>query len=123
MSANPTVINVVAILALVPAFGAVGAALGTATTLVVHNILKQAALQRATGIALFDGRSVALYGGIVLAAAALWAAVAVVRPPLVVGIAMAAVATLAVFRLGRDRLDVARVFPELRSVPILRRLV
>jgi len=117
------VINVVAILALVPAFGAVGAAVGTATTLVVHNILKQAALQRATGIALFDGRSVALYGGIVLAAVTLWAAVAVVRPPLVVGFAMAAVATLGVFRLGRDRLDVARVFPELRSIPILRRLV
>jgi O-antigen/teichoic acid export membrane protein len=116
-------INIAAILALVPAFGAVGAAIGTATTLVVHNILKQIALQRATGIALFDVRSGALYAGIVGTAIVLWAVVAAVQPSLPLGILLVLGATVAVFALGRKRLDVGRVFPELRSVPVLGRLL
>ena len=117
------VINVAAVLALVPALGAVGAALGTATTLVVHNVLKQIALRRATGIALFDVRSGALYGGIVAVSALLWIVVALVQPSLSIGIGLVLVATAAVFALGRKRLDVGQVFPELRSVPVLGRLL
>jgi O-antigen/teichoic acid export membrane protein len=116
-------INVVAILALVPPLGAVGAALGTATTLVVHNVFKQIALQWATGISLFDLRSGALYAGIVAVGLALWMAALVVRPSLPVGIGFVLVATAVVYAIGRDRLDVARVFPEARSIPVLGRFV
>ncbi|HEX5014974.1 MAG TPA: flippase [Candidatus Limnocylindrales bacterium] len=116
------VLNVVAILLLVPPFGAVGAAVGTATTLVVHNVLKQAALRRATGIALFDGRSALLYGALALTAAALGVIAVVVRPPLVIGGILVGVASLIVLAIGRERLDIAAIFPEIRSIPILRRL-
>ena len=99
-----------------------GAAVGTATTLIAHNILKQAALRHATGIALFDARSAALYGSLVLAAVVLGLIAIVVRPPLVVGGFLVAAASLAVIAVGRERLDIAEVFPEIRSIPILRRL-
>ena len=48
------VTNVGLNLILIPRYGALGAAIGTTVTLVVHNVLKQAGLRLATGINIFE---------------------------------------------------------------------
>ncbi|MGH2521916.1 MAG: flippase, partial [Anaerolineales bacterium] len=55
------VINLAAILLLIPRYGALGAALGTCIALVAHNVLKQAGLRLGTGINLFEWRYFRVY--------------------------------------------------------------
>lgn len=108
---------------LIPAFGPVGAALGTAIVLVALNVSKVFALERATGIATTDPN--------VLRAAASVSAVAVAgllfsllaSPPLVVGFVYAAVATVIVIVVNRSALDVADVFPALARVRLLKHVL
>jgi O-antigen/teichoic acid export membrane protein len=114
--------NVAANLLLVPRLGVLGAALGTAVTLVLHNALKQVALYRTTGIPLLGPGVGPVYGSIVMATGAVWLAVVAKLPDIVI-LALAATAGLAVVRLSHASLAVAEVFPELRSVPVVGRLV
>ena len=53
--------NVVLNLFLIPQFGALGAAIGTTLTLVVHNLLKQAGLRLGTGISIFEWAHLRVY--------------------------------------------------------------
>ena len=48
-------VNIVLLLTLIPALGALGAALATTITLIIFNILKQYALYRIVHISVFDG--------------------------------------------------------------------
>jgi O-antigen/teichoic acid export membrane protein len=69
-------LNLALNLLLIPHHGALGAAVSTSATLIVHNILKQIGL-RLVGIGLFDRAYIRLYG----AAAAFAAALAALRTP------------------------------------------
>jgi O-antigen/teichoic acid export membrane protein len=115
------VTNVALNFALIPPLGALGAAIATGFTLVVHNVFKQAGLALA-GVRVFDVRYVRVYGSIALAAAGMLAVQLVARPPLLAVLALAVATSGALVAVNRDLLDLTDTFPELARVPILRRL-
>jgi O-antigen/teichoic acid export membrane protein len=124
-----TVLNVLAMvfnlglnLVLIPRYGALGAAVGTSTTLVLHNIFMQIALRLATGMRLFtsvSARPLAIIGASV-------AVLALLRPVVgshgYVSVALAALASVLAFAANRRSLDIGEMFPELLRLPGLRRL-
>ncbi|HEY8169614.1 MAG TPA: flippase [Candidatus Limnocylindria bacterium] len=116
------VVNVALNLLLIPPLGALGAAIATGTTLIVHNVFKQAGLVLAR-VHVFDLRYVLVYGRIAVAAAAVLAIQVLVRPPVVVVVGLAAIATAAVFILNRSVLDITDTFPEVARIPVVGWLV
>lgn len=113
--------NVALSILLVPPLGALGAAIATGTTLVVHNAFKQAGLALA-GIHVFERRYLRVYAAITGAAIAVLAIQVVTEPPLVGVLGLAAVASAMVIVVSRRDLDLGDTFPELQRVPLLRRL-
>jgi hypothetical protein len=81
------------------------------------------ALMRIAGMQLFPRKYLALYATMVAAVAAVTALQLLCSPPLLVGLAAVAVASLAVLWLNRMVIDVKTMFPELARFPLLRRLV
>jgi len=116
------VFNLGAILLLIPRYGALGAAIGTASALIVHNILKQAGLRLGTGINLFEWRYFRVYLVILLCALGLLLVQVVTSAPVYVSIALAALASMVVIGLNRKLLKVGQNFPELLRLPLVRRL-
>jgi O-antigen/teichoic acid export membrane protein len=105
---------------LIPRYGPLGAAIGTCSTLVLHNFLKQGGLLLGTGVRLFRGRDLAVYASIVVAAVFLLALQLVVSPPALVGFAVAALVSLAVIAFSRKSLRAGEMFPELKRFRIAR---
>jgi O-antigen/teichoic acid export membrane protein len=106
--------------ALIPHYGALGGAIGTCGGVVFHTVLNQVALLRIKGIQLFPRRYLALYGMMLLATAGVTAFQLACAPPLYMGLAVAATASLAVLWFNRMVMDVSTMFPELRRFPLLR---
>jgi O-antigen/teichoic acid export membrane protein len=124
------VINVVAVVAniglnllLTPRYGALGAAISTASTLGLHNVLKQLGLRKGTGISVFDWRYARVYVVILAVTGVLGAVALLLDPPLWVSVVLAGAGSLVVLLLNRDQLAVHETFPEALRVPLLRRLV
>lgn len=115
-------LNVALNLVLIPWLGPLGAAIGTATSLILHNVLKQIGLQRQTGISLFDPRYSRVYLVIAAGALALLALSTVVRLGLLPNLAMTALVSAIVFALTRDELRIGQTFPELLRLPLAARL-
>ena len=123
------VVNIVAVfvnvglnLALVPRYGPVGAALGTAGTFVVHNLSKQWGILRRTGVVAVPASTWRLYG--LVATLLVLAAAAGHGSPWTFGwrlVIWMAIATLTVW-VGRSFLDIDGAFPELRRIPGIRKL-
>jgi O-antigen/teichoic acid export membrane protein len=120
-------INVVAALVnlglnliLIPRYGPLGAAIGTCSTLILHNFLKQAGLLLGTGVRLFRGRDLAVYASIALGAGFLLALQLLVSPPALVGFAAAVVVSLGVVAFSRKSLRAGEMFPELMRFRIAR---
>jgi O-antigen/teichoic acid export membrane protein len=107
-------------LALIPVFGPLGAAIGTTTTLVVHNILKQVALQMRTGISMFEPRYARVYSILGVAAIGLALFVFLLHPVFIVGVTLAGVVSAVVFVLTRSELRIGHTFPELLRLPFAR---
>jgi len=116
------VFNLGAILLLIPRYGALGAAIGTTSALIFHNILKQAGLRLGTGINLFEWRYFRVYLVILLCALGLLLVQVVTSAPVYVSIALAALASTVVIGLNRKLLKVGQNFPELLRLPFVRRL-
>jgi O-antigen/teichoic acid export membrane protein len=114
------VVNVGINLLLIPRYGALGAAIGTCGTLILHNILKQAGLLLGTGVRLFQRRDLAVYAAIAVAAAVLLAVQIIFSPPVYVGFAFAGLASVAVVAVGRKSLRAAETFPELMRFRVAR---
>jgi O-antigen/teichoic acid export membrane protein len=117
------VLNLALNLVLIPRYGPLGAAIGTTTTLVVHNVLKQVALARTTSIRLLEWRAAKVYQVVAVATAAVWLFEVVLGPPLVVALAVAGVASVLVLLASRHSLEAGETFPELARLPLIRRLV
>jgi O-antigen/teichoic acid export membrane protein len=105
-------VNVGVNLALIPRYGAMGAAIGTCATLLAHNLLKQVALRRATGLAFFDARYGAVYALIGLGFAAVLVWTRLVTSDVALQLPVAAVACAVVVALSLRRLAVFETFPE-----------
>jgi O-antigen/teichoic acid export membrane protein len=116
------IVNVAANLVAIPRLGALGAAIATATTLLVHNVLKQAALRRFAGVRAFALEYAAIYLAIAIAAVGLLATQAVFDG-VVIEFALGAVAATGVLLVSRRILRVRETFPELLQVPVLRRVL
>jgi len=114
------VINLLVNLTLIPRYGAMGAAIGTMTTLILFNILKQIGLMLGTGIRVFDLNYLRVYLSIVVGAVGLLAIQAFFVLPLAVGFAITALVSLLVLRLNRRMLNLEVMFPELLRIPIVR---
>jgi len=117
------VVNLGLNLLLIPRFGALGAAVGTASTLVLYNIAKQVALARATPLPAFEPRYLRVYGVIAASSLGCLAFQTLVRPPLPIGLALAALLSVVVVVVSRDQLRMAQTFPELLRLPFARLLV
>jgi O-antigen/teichoic acid export membrane protein len=120
------VINILAVIAnlginllLIPRYGALGAAIGTTATLVLHNILKQLGLRRGTGINLFDPAYLRVYLSISACALGVLLVQWWLDAPIYVDILLAGVASLIVVRLNRRALNVAETFPEILRLPLV----
>lgn len=116
------VANVGLNLILIPRYGALGAAIGTTTTLILHNLLKQAGLAMATGINIFEWSVLRVYVVIIAAIVALVAISALVELNLIAQVALAGSATVVVLTLNRDTLRVGDTFPALLKLRLGRRI-
>lgn len=110
-------------LILIPPLGALGAALGTTATLLVHNLLKQAGVGAFTGVRFFDPRYVRVYALIAGAALLLFGLQRALELPLAVDLALAALASFVVLRGSRRHLELGTTLPELARIPLLARLL
>jgi O-antigen/teichoic acid export membrane protein len=115
--------NLIVNLLLIPHYGALGAAIGTTATLIVHNILKQTGLRLGTGISLFEMRYFRVY--LIISAAALSVLLAqwLTDAPVTISLALAGIASLLVLRLNRHLLNVSQTFPELLRLPLMRHIL
>jgi O-antigen/teichoic acid export membrane protein len=104
-------------------FGALGAAIGTAAGLIVHNVLKQIALGIATTVQFFDLRYLRIYAGIAVAFAVLIAVAVSGRRSLLLDLIVAACGSAAVVFHSRRALAATETFPELLRFPLARRLL
>jgi O-antigen/teichoic acid export membrane protein len=114
------IVNLALNFALVPVYGALGAAIATASTLVAHNILKQWGLRRGTGIAFFERQDAPVYVTVALAAGVLLALHEVLEPSIWVAVPLAAIASLVVVLMTRNILRAGDTFPELARFRLIR---
>jgi O-antigen/teichoic acid export membrane protein len=108
-------------LVLIPAYGALGAAITDAAAMVTIAILRQAALGLAVGIGLFDSKYLAFYLFIVAAAAPLLIVRSVVGSHLYLGAILAVLSMAAVLFVTRRELRIPEIFPESARIPLLAR--
>lgn len=124
------IVNVAAMLAsvtlaalLIPRFGALGAAVASATAMIVHNVLKQVGLCRATGMRFIEWRYARVYAVLLCGAVGLLVVQLFVSTSLVVLLPLATLVSLGVLILTKQNLAVEETFPELLRVPLLNRLL
>jgi O-antigen/teichoic acid export membrane protein len=110
-------------LALIPQYGAMGAAVGMAVAMICHNVLKQAGLLLGTGVRLFEWRYLRVYAVLVTAAVVLFLIQWLVAPSAPLTLVLAALATWVVFRATRTLLELERTFPEILRIPLVRRVL
>lgn len=116
-------LNVLVNLLLIPRWGAIGAAVGTSGTMVVHNLFKQYGLWRYTGVRVVTRGYLQIYLALVGIAVALVVVQATLSPSFAAALAMTAGAGLAVVWLARGALEIESMFPELKRWPLMRALV
>ena len=114
------VANVAVNLVLIPRYGALGAAIGTTGTLIIHNILKQTGLKLGTGASIFEPRYIKVYIIIAVSAGALLGVQELLDLPIYASLVLAAITSLIVLRLNRHMLQVEDMFPELLKLPFAR---
>jgi O-antigen/teichoic acid export membrane protein len=103
--------------ALIPRYGALGAAISTTSTLMLQNVLYQIGVMYHTGAGWFSLAHLKIYAIIALG----WAAL-LLLPPLSISFLVAAFVSVVVFLLSRKLMDVRRMFPELLHLPLMRRI-
>lgn len=110
-------------LILIPAYGALGAAYTTAAILILHNLLNHSGLFFKTEIRLFDWKYMKTYLTIIVGTVALLLMQTLWDPPILVGIFIAAIVSLAILLVNRSLLNVTETFPELLKIKPLRILL
>jgi O-antigen/teichoic acid export membrane protein len=108
---------------LIPRYGALGAAIGTFSILVIFNILKQAGLLLGTGINLFDWYYLRVYVIIGVSALGLLLLQWFTDLPVYVSIILAGLASVLVLRMNRHLLNVEQTFPEILQIPLMKYLL
>jgi O-antigen/teichoic acid export membrane protein len=111
-------------LLLIPRYGAVGAAISTAATLVLYNAFAQLSLRLGdTGIDVLERPFAGVFGMAALLVGTLLIVQHLWSPSVYVGVALVGVASLIVVRLTRRTINPEKSFPELLRIPFVRQLV
>jgi O-antigen/teichoic acid export membrane protein len=108
---------------LIPSMGAVGAGIGTAVGLLLYTILKQIALQQASGVHALDGTYKKPYLTIAGVTLALLMVRLIWPDNFLLVVLAAALGSIAVFLSARVTLSISETFPELGRSPLLRKIL
>lgn len=122
ISALTVLLNVVLNLVLIPRFGALGAAMGTAGSLIIYNILMQIGLLRAAHLNAFQRQYLSIYVTIGLSAAGVFCFQFFTPVSIYLAVPLAGCVSLVVFAMAKKTLRLMEVFPELLSLPFARLL-
>jgi len=120
VSVVATLVDIGLNLLMVPAHGALGAAIGTAATLIIYNLLMQVGLLPTSNFSAFDRRYLPVYLSIALGAGGLFLVQSFGSMSLYRGLLLAACVSFLVFSIARKKLGIAEMFPELLRMPLLR---
>ena len=115
-------ISIVATIFLIREYGAVGAAIGTTGSFLLQNALYQWGVRTRTTVDAIDTRYVRAYASIAVGAVAAVLIAAVFHPPLIVGVVVVGLISLAVLGLNRHSLRIVETYPELARFPLVRRI-
>ena len=107
------VLNIALNLVLIPRWAAVGAAVGTCVTLIVHNLLKQIGLRRFTSVPGMSRPYLHVYGILFGIPCLLLLAQRALPSSLWVALTLSAIGSLIILWVARAHLAVATTFPEL----------
>ncbi len=110
------IVNLGLAVALIPEFGATGAALATTISLVLRNLVNQLVVVRLTPVSWFETSYVGVYAAIAVGLAVVGLVELTAGPPALVGYALAGVCSLAALRANRAQLEITETFPEIRRV-------
>ncbi len=116
-------VAVLGYLLLIPAYGPMGAALSTAGSLVLHNLLNQWWLVRTTDVKSFDLSYVGTLASIVLATLFLVGTQHLLTLHLITSLSVTAVVSLTVLVWNRNALELDEIASVLSRVPLFHRLV
>ncbi len=122
ISVLAVLLNVVLNLVLIPRFGATGAAIGTAASLIIYNLLMQVGLLRASNFNAFQREYLPIYLTIALSAAGLFFFEFYSSASLYVAVPLAGCVSVIVVAAAKKKLGIMEVFPELHSLPFARLL-
>jgi len=120
VSVMAAVVNIAVSVLLIPRYGAVGAAVGTAGTLIVYNVLMEIGLRPMPNFHLLDRHHVPIYLTIGLGAAGLLAIQSFASINFYVSLVLAVCVSLSVLAATRKKLGIAETFPELLRLPLVR---
>src|SRR5712664_354183 len=112
--------NLVVSTALIKQYGTIGAAIGSAVTLIGYNLLLQAGLSPIADIHVFDRRYLSVYLTIALGACGLFVVGSLTSLSFYALLPSAACVSLCVFAVAKKQLSIAETFPELLRLPFLR---
>lgn len=112
------IVNVAVNLVLIPRFGPIGAAVGTASTLILHNVLKHTALARLTQVPWFERRYAVTYALLAAIAVGVVAAQAALPHALWVAVIVSGIGGILGVLVSRRHLDLRILFPELDRLPL-----
>jgi O-antigen/teichoic acid export membrane protein len=110
-------------LVLIPRYGALGAAIGTASTLILYNLLLQAGLVLAKGLRAFERRYAAVYLAIAIVAVGLFVIQRLYSEGIYVAVPLAMMGSLLVMVSSRKHLNPIKTFPELLKLPFVKALI
>lgn len=116
-------VAVLGYLLLIPSYGPTGAAIATAVSLVLHNLLNQLWLVRTTDVKLFDAGYVATLASIVFATLLLVVAQQTLALHVGTSLGLTALVSLIVLYWNRETLELGDVFSALARFPLFRRLL
>jgi O-antigen/teichoic acid export membrane protein len=116
------ILNVIGNFIFIPRYGAMGAAMTTAGSMIVHNILKQFGLRLISGVKMFDktflGYYVLLYGlAFMVLLIQLFFDLNIIASLIIVSVVSALV-----FHQSKHHLNMEENFPELMKLPLLKQL-
>lgn len=124
------IINIVAVvvciilsLIFIPLWGALGASIATTSSMVIHNILKQAGLKLASGLRVFDWHYLSFYIIITVAALIVFLAQMFLTDNVYVLGALVGIVSLTVLKLTASKLKVEETFPEIYKLPLMKYII
>ena len=117
------VVGLVLLVALVPPYEAVGAAVATTVTFVLLNLVRQVGLGRLTDVHALDREALLPYAALTGATLPVVAIQLVLSPPVWAGAVLVVAAIAGVGLVVRRRRGIADTFPEFARIPLVGRLV